>query len=51
MIEEKRMENGTLKITKNPLNSLPMSYGRRVHELEDLVDRKTDLRSSDGTIL
>ena len=45
------MGNGTLEIAKNPLNSFPMSYGRRVHELKDLVDRKTNLRSGDGTIL
>ena len=50
-LKRNAMGNGTLMIAKNPLNSLPMSYGRRVHELKDLVDRKTNLRSGDGTIL
>ena len=45
------MRNCTLEITKNPLNNLPMSCGRRMHELADLVDRKTDVRSGDGIIL
>ena len=50
-LKRNAMGNGTLMIAKNPLNSLTMSYGRRVHELEDLVDRKTNLKSGDGTIL
>ena len=41
----------TLEITKNPLNNLPMSCGQRMHELSDLVDKKTDVRSGNGTIL
>ena len=44
------MINCTLEIMKNPLSSLPMS-GQRMHELVDIVDRKTDVRSGDGTIL
>ena len=45
------MRNCTLEIAKNPLNNLPMSCGRRMHELADLVDRKTVVKSGDGTIL
>ena len=41
----------TLEITKNPLNNLPMSCGQRMNELSDLVDKKTDVRSGNGTIL
>ena len=50
-LKRNAMGNGTLEIVQNPLNRLPMSYGRRVHELEDLVKRKTDVRSGDGIIL
>ena len=50
-LKRNAMRNCTLEIAKNPLNSLPMSCGRRMHELADLVDRKTDVRSGDGTIL
>ena len=45
------MGNGPLEIVENPLNSLPMSCGWKVHELENFVDKKTYVRLGDGTIL
>lgn len=45
------MENGTLEIVENSLNNLPMSCDPRMHELADLVDGKTDVKSGDGIIL
>ena len=45
------MGNGTHEIMENPLNNLPMSCGWKVHELASFIDRKTDVRLSDGTVL
>ena len=50
-LKRNAMRNCTLEIVKNPLNSLLMSCDQRMHKLVDLVDRKANVKSGDGTIL
>ena len=45
------IETSTFKIPEYAFHSLPMSVQWRLHELANLIDTKSQLRSGDGYVL